>query len=343
MDKGNILEIRDLRVNLMTVNGILYALQGVNLDLKSGEIHGIVGESGCGKSMTVKSVMKLHDPRRTEYGGEIRYGEKSLLNCTEKEMRSIWGSEISMIFQDPAISLDPIMKVGQQIMEMIQKKENASKEEARDRVTELFRNVGIEPAEKRMEQYPFQMSGGLLQRIMICMALACHPRILIADEPTTALDVTIQAQILKLLKRLQKDTEMSVLFVTHNLGVVAEVCDRVSVMYGGKIMETADVVELFDHPLHPYTKALLDSSPNNGNRGERMSTIPGEIPKLYRELCGCPFAPRCDFATELCFEKIPESRKAAEGHTVACHLAGEFMMQPGSRGRTAEKIAADRR
>ena len=323
MREDNVLEIRDLRVNIMTMKGILYALQGVDLNLKQGEIHGIVGESGCGKSMTVKSVLKLHDAARTEMTGEIIYRGENLLEYSEKKMRDVRGSSISMIFQDPMVSLDPIMKVGKQITEMIINKTDCSKEEAQSRVLELFSSVGIEPAAQRINQYPFQMSGGLLQRVMICMALACHPDILIADEPTTALDVTIQDQILKLLKRLQRENGMSVLFVTHDLGVVAEVCDTVSVMYGGRIVETADVVELFDHPTHPYTRALLESSPHKGARGERMTTIPGEPPKLYSTSTGCPFASRCSRSSERCFESIPASVPVGSGHLAACHLAEE--------------------
>ena len=318
MKNDNILEIRNLRVNLMTANGILYALQGVDLALKRGEIHGIVGESGCGKSMTVKSVMKLHDARRSEMRGEILYKDENIIELDEKRMRDLRGNDISMIFQDPMVSLDPIMRVGKQITEMIRAKKGVSKEEAAAQVKALFESVGIEPAEKRMEQYPFQMSGGLLQRVMICMALSCDPAILIADEPTTALDVTIQAQILKLLKKLQRENGMSVLFVTHDLGVVAEICDTVSVMYGGRIMETAQVTELFDRPAHPYTRALLASSPHKGRRGEPMTTIPGEIPKLYSELSGCPFASRCDYAAERCFETAPREKEVSEGHTVCC-------------------------
>ena len=269
MKKGNVLEIKDLSVDFMTVRGIVYAVQGVDLEVKQGEIHGIVGESGCGKSVTSKSVIRLHNEETTRYAGDIYIrddsGEKDVLAMNKKQLRDFRGSTAAMIFQDPMTSLDPIMKAGEQIAEMLRAKKNLSRREAREKVIEMFEKIGITPAEKRYEQYPFEMSGGMLQRIMIAMALICEPKLLIADEPTTALDVTIQAQILKLIKKLQQESGTSVIFITHNLGVVAEICDSVTVMYAGKAVETASVVDIFDHPAHPYTKALLESNPRESD------------------------------------------------------------------------------
>ena len=252
MSNQNLLEIKELHVNLMTTGGIIYAVQGVNLEIREGEIHGIVGESGCGKSMTIKSVMRLHDEKKTEYQGEILFQGEDILRKTSKEMQRIRGKEVAMIFQDPMVSLNPIMKVGEQIAELIRTKEKADKKQAKEKALQMIEKVGVLPPEKRYEQYPFEMSGGMMQRIMIAMGMSCHPRLLIADEPTTALDVTIQAQILDLMKELQQEHGTSIMIVTHNLGVVAEICDRVTVMYAGKAVETAEVAEIFDSPKHPY-------------------------------------------------------------------------------------------
>lgn len=296
MKKGNVLEIKDLSVDFMTVRGIVYAVQGVDLEVKQGEIHGIVGESGCGKSVTSKSVIRLHNEETTRYAGDIYIrddsGEKDVLAMSKKQLRDFRGSTAAMIFQDPMTSLDPIMKAGEQIAEMLRAKKNLNRREAREKVIEMFEKIGITPAEKRYEQYPFEMSGGMLQRIMIAMALICEPKLLIADEPTTALDVTIQAQILKLIKKLQQESGTSVIFITHNLGVVAEICDSVTVMYAGKAVETASVVDIFDHPAHPYTKALLESNPRESDTEKRMKSIPGSPPLLYEKFKGCAFDPK---------------------------------------------------
>lgn len=317
MSSKNLLEIKGLHVNLMTVGGIIYAVQGVNLEVREGEIHGIVGESGCGKSMTIKSVMRLHDEKKTEYQGEILFQGEDILQKTPKEMQRIRGKEVAMIFQDPMVSLNPIMKVGEQIAELIWAKENVDKKQAKEKALQMIEKVGVLPPEKRYEQYPFEMSGGMMQRIMIAMGMSCQPRLLIADEPTTALDVTIQAQILDLMKELQQEHGTSIMIVTHNLGVVAEICDRVTVMYAGKVVETADVAEIFDSPKHPYTLALMKSRPKDGEK--EMISIPGAPPGLSKEFTGCAYADRCEYATERCRMEIPNTVELEGGHKVACH------------------------
>ena len=331
MKKGNVLEIKDLSVDFMTVRGIVYAVQGVDLEVKQGEIHGIVGESGCGKRVTSKSVIMLHNEETTRYAGDIYIrddsGEKDVLAMSKKQLRDFRGSTAAMIFQDPMTSLDPIMKAGEQIAEMLRAKKNLNRREAREKVIEMFEKIGITPAEKRYEQYPFEMSGGMLQRIMIAMALICEPKLLIADEPTTALDVTIQAQILKLIKKLQQESGTSVIFITHNLGVVAEICDSVTVMYAGKAVETASVVDIFDHPAHPYTKALLESNPRESDTEKRMKSIPGSPPLLYEKFKGCAFAPRCKYADDKCRSCVPVTENVSEGHSTACFKWREVTSQ----------------
>lgn len=331
MKKGNVLEIKDLSVDFMTVRGIVYAVQGVDLEVKQGEIHGIVGESGCGKSVTSKSVIRLHNKETTRYAGDIYIrddsGEKDVLAMSKKQLRDFRGSTAAMIFQDPMTSLDPIMKAGEQIAEMLRAKKNLNRREAREKVIEMFEKIGITPAEKRYEQYPFEMSGGMLQRIMIAMALICEPKLLIADEPTTALDVTIQAQILKLIKKLQQESGTSVIFITHNLGVVAEICDSVTVMYAGKAVETTSVVDIFDHPAHPYTKALLESNPRESDTEKRMKSIPGSPPLLYEKFKGCAFAPRCKYADDKCRSCVPVTENVSEGHSTACFKWREVTSQ----------------
>ncbi|HOO29297.1 MAG TPA: ABC transporter ATP-binding protein, partial [Lachnospiraceae bacterium] len=287
MNKDSVVNIKNLKVDLASINGIVHAVRDINLDIKKGEVHGIVGESGCGKSMTVKTIMRLHDEKRTRYHGEIIYNHKNILEMKKRELNAIRGRDISMIFQDPMVGLDPIYSAGEQVGEMIREKKHMKKAEAKAQVLKLFEDVGIYPAEKRYAQYPFEMSGGMLQRVMIALALSLEPQLLIADEPTTALDVTIQLQILELLKSLQKKNGMAIILVTHNLGVIAEICDRVSVMYAGKILETSSVYDIFDNPCHPYTNALMDSSPKAGQKGKRLITIPGTPPKLFGRLEGC--------------------------------------------------------
>jgi peptide/nickel transport system ATP-binding protein len=314
-----LLEVKDLRVELMSVRGVVHALSGVDLSVGKGEIHGLVGESGCGKSMTSRAVMRLLTPARSRVSGEVLFGGRDLLKLSPREMAKIRGDRISLIFQDPMTSLNPLMTVGDQIGEVFRLHKGCGRAEAREKTLAMLEKVGIYPPEKRIDQYPHELSGGLQQRVMIAMAIANRPDLLIADEPTTALDVTIQAQILELLKSLQKDTGMSILMITHNFGVVAEVCDRVSVMYAGRIVESADTRTIFHNAAHPYSKALIESIPKAGGGGEYLSTIPGSPPELYDVRGGCPFAPRCSFATAECAAMPPmKSCGDAEGHIAAC-------------------------
>lgn len=323
---NNLLEIKDLYVDLMSTRGIVYALAGVNLQF-AGEIHGLVGESGCGKSMTSKSIMRLHNQDRSRVRGEILFEGKDLLKISKHEMNKIRGGEISMIFQDPMTSLNPLMTIGDQIGESYMIHGNCSKAQARKKTLEILEKVGIFPPEKRIDQYPHELSGGLQQRVMIAMAIACSPKLLIADEPTTALDVTIQAQILELLKKLQKDMGMSILLITHNFGIVAEICDRVSVMYAGRVIETADTKTIFKHAGHPYSRALIDSIPTPGMEGEYLPTIPGSPPELFERNDGCSFYDRCTFREEICCKKTPKTVVCDEvsGHLVACHLKDKVL------------------
>lgn len=329
MKNNVVVSIEDLHVNLMTTRGVVCAVRGVDLEINKGEIHGLVGESGCGKTVTSKSILRLHDEKRMLYEGKIYLRdsngeEKEILALPMSEVRKMRGNEVSMIFQDPVVSLNPLLSVGKQMMEMLlAHNPDMNKEQAKGRVIELLDLVGIKPAQERIRQYPFEFSGGMLQRIMIAMAISCNPQLLIADECTTALDVTTQAQILELMKHLQKTIGMSVLFITHNFGVVAELCDRASVMYAGKIVETSTVEELFDHPKHPYTKALINSIPKAGHPGEKLVTIPGSPPSLNKPIKGCAFASRCQYATEKCSKSQPDMRRAEADHEYACFLNEE--------------------
>jgi peptide/nickel transport system ATP-binding protein len=265
--------------------------------------------------------MRLHDEKRTAYGGEILFAGQDLLRLAERDMRRLRGKSIAMIFQDPMTSLNPIMRIGEQIAETVRAKENASRAEARARALALLKQVGVTPAEKRYGQYPFELSGGMMQRVMIAIALSCSPKLLIADEPTTALDVTIQAQILDLLRALQKQHNTAVLLVTHNLGVVAEICDRVAVMYAGRIVEEAGAAELFDAPLHPYTIALMRSRPRRGVK--KMYAIPGVPPALTKIFRGCAYAERCAQAEDRCRTSPPPVHRAGGTHSVYCFHAAE--------------------
>lgn len=314
----NLLEISNLTVELMSTQGIVYALSGVDLSVRPGEIHGIVGESGCGKSMTAKSVMRLHNPRRTRMGGSIRFEGQELLSLSDRAMEKLRGTEISMIFQDPMTSLNPLMTIGAQIADMYRFHTGAGKGEAMDKAKEMLTKVGIEPAARRCRQYPFELSGGMQQRVMIAMAIACTPKLLIADEPTTALDVTIQAQILELLQKLSDDMGMSILLITHNFGVVAETCRRVSVMYAGKVVETGETSALLRGARHPYSRSLINSIPGGGARGTRLETIPGFPPAMFRPPEACLFAPRCPYADDRCRAAYPPSADCGNGHLAAC-------------------------
>ncbi|QHA91568.1 ABC transporter ATP-binding protein [Bacillus sp. N1-1] len=319
-----ILEVNDLHVSFDTFAGEVQAVRGVNFHLNKGETLAIVGESGSGKSVTSKAVMRLipNPPGRIKEG-EIKFGDRDLAQLSEKEMQKIRGSEISMIFQDPMTSLNPTMTVGKQIMEGLVKHQNMSKSEAKERAIELLKLVGIPNAEGRVNEFPHQFSGGMRQRVVIAIALACNPRVLIADEPTTALDVTIQAQILELLNDLQEKMGTSIIFITHDLGVVANIADRVAVMYAGKIVETGTVDEIFYNPQHPYTWGLLGSMPSLDSTDEELIAIPGSPPDLLDPPKGDAFAPRNPYAMKIDTEMEPPLFKISDTHYAATWLLHE--------------------
>lgn len=316
-----LLTVNNLSTKFKTERGIAHAVRYVNFSIDVGEIMGLVGESGSGKSVTARSVMGLIDKKRGEVTGEVLLENDDLLLKKPKEMQKIRGNSVSMIFQDPMSSLNPLFTVGDQIAEVYRYHKNMNKKSAKEATIELMRQIGIPAPEKRYSQYPHEFSGGMLQRIMIAIALACNPKLLIADEPTTALDVTIQAQILRLLKSLQSKFDMGILMITHDLGVVAEVCDRVSVMYAGKIVESGTVEKIFDKPLHPYTLGLIASIPKLGSKAKMLNPIEGSPPDLHGELKGCPFAERCQYKTDVCLEEAPELRVLEDNHIVSCHHA----------------------
>lgn len=321
---ANLLEIKNLTVELMSHRGIVYALSGVDLAVRPGEIHGVVGESGCGKSMTAKSILRLHNPQRSRMRGSIRFEGKELLTLSNREIEKMRGTDISMIFQDPMTSLNPLMTIGGQIADMYRFHTGASKKESMEQAQEMLAKVGIEPAAKRCRQYPFELSGGMQQRVMIAMAIACAPKLLIADEPTTALDVTIQAQIMDLMVSMNEKFDMSLMLITHDLGVVAETCQRVIVMYLGQIVEEGRVEDIFDHPLHPYTRGLIASIPRlDTPAGERLHQIKGTVPLLNQIPEGCRFAPRCPYATENCRKQNPTLVQHSETQKARCLRIGE--------------------
>ncbi|GGE51186.1 peptide ABC transporter ATP-binding protein [Pullulanibacillus camelliae] len=320
----NILEVNDLHVSFKTHRGEVKAVRGVNLTLKKGEALAIVGESGSGKSVTTKAIMGLlPKPAGRVKSGEVLFNERDLTKLSDKQMQKLRGSEISMIFQDPMTSLNPTMTIGKQIMEGIRRHQNLSKADAKKRAIELLELVGIPNPEERVKQYPHQFSGGMRQRVVIAIALACNPKVLIADEPTTALDVTIQAQILDLMKDLQKKTNTSIVLITHDLGVVANMAQRVAVMYGGKVIETGTVDEIFYEPKHPYTWGLLSSMPRVDSKNSELLAIPGTPPDLSNPPKGCPFAARCPHAMKVCTEFMPDYSDVSDTHKTACWLQDE--------------------
>ncbi len=318
--KGPLLEVNNLKTQFFTQDGVVKAVDGVSFYLMPGETLGIVGESGCGKSITALSLMRLiPSPPGKITDGKILFQGDNLLDMNDEEVRNIRGNRIAMIFQDPMTSLNPVLTVNRQISEAVMLHLGLSKAEARERSVELLQMVGIPNAEDRINQYPHQFSGGMRQRVMIAMALSCNPDLIIADEPTTALDVTIQAQILELLKKIQEERGTAVIMITHDLGVVAGMTDRVNVMYAGHIVETADTGELFANPRHPYTLGLLNSIPrlDEQERG-RLKPIRGLPPDLIDLPNMCPFAPRCDYAEETCFQQNPNLRGVVGEHKIAC-------------------------
>ena len=316
---GTLLEIRDLQTSFFTSDGEIKAVDGVSFDIQDGKTMGLVGESGCGKSVTALSVMRLLAKGTGEVvGGDILYRGKNLANLSEEEMRKIRGNEISMIFQEPMTSLNPVFTIGEQIIESVQLHQQVGKREGRDRAIEMLRLVKIAEPEKRVSDYPHQLSGGMRQRVMIAMALSCNPSLLMADEPTTALDVTIQAQILDLMGELQEKLGMAVLLITHDLGVVAEQADDVAVMYAGRIVERATPDIIFSRPLHPYTIGLMNSVPGATGKKDRLDAIPGIVPSPLDWPSGCRFRTRCPRADDSCVAQQPELLEVEPGHWVAC-------------------------
>jgi len=319
-----ILNIKDLSCDFLTVEGIVYALSGINMRLTRGEIHGLVGESGCGKSVTSRAIMGLVDKKHTRLGGAVYFHGKNLLKLPEKEMRAIRGKRISMIFQDPLNSLSPLETVGRQIEEAITNHIKLPVPELRSRTASLLEKVGLHPDTAR--QYPFELSGGMQQRVMIAQAICCNPELLIADEPTTALDLTIQAQVLNLLRSLQKELSLTIILITHNFALVTENCDNASVMYAGRIVETAPVRDIIKSPRHPYTKALINCIPrpgsNNDGRRAKLPVIPGSPPRLYEPAKACPFIPRCQTADDACAQ-MPSPFDLGGGRSVCCRRISE--------------------
>lgn len=314
-----VLEVKNLKTHFFTEEGIAKAVDGVSFHLKKGETLGIVGESGCGKSMTSLSILRLiPTPPGKIVDGEILLNNENIIAMDNEQLRKVRGNKISMIFQEPMTSLNPVLTVGEQIAESLRLHQNLSRKEAWRKAVEMLELVGIPAPEKRAKQEPFQLSGGMRQRVMIAMALACNPEVLIADEPTTALDVTIQAQILEILKELQQKLGMSIIFITHDLGVVAEMCDKVAVMYAGQIIEEGSADSIFEGPLHPYTNGLIDSIPKLHGDQEDLATIEGSVPSPYHYPVGCRFAERCQFAAAICRTKQPDLVQMGEGRTVRC-------------------------
>ena len=317
----NILTVKDLKTYFYTASGIAKAVDGVSFNIAKGETMGIVGESGSGKSVTSSSIIRLLPPRTGKIvGGSIEFEGKDVLALSKKELNDFRGKDIAVIFQDPMTSLDPVFKIGKQMTEMIMAHQNVTKDEAWKMAVEALSKVGIPEPEKRMNSYPYELSGGMCQRVIIAMAVCCKPKLIIADEPTTALDVTVQAQVLELLKELQRDMDTAILLITHNLGVVWEMCDKVMVMYAGNTVEFTDTKTLYSNPRHPYTWGLLDSMPklSDESKGE-LKTIPGTPPDLRLTGKCCNFYNRCPYVTEACTQSVPPLVDVEPGHFVACH------------------------
>ncbi len=319
-----LLEVKNLKTYFYTEDGVVKAVDGVDFYVNPGEVLGLVGESGCGKSVTSLSIMRLISAPGEIVEGEIFFEGKDLVKASEEEMIQVRGNRVSMIFQQPQTALNPVFKVGDQIAEVLEIHQGLNKEAGRARAVELLQMVGIPEPERRAEAYPHELSGGMAQRVMIAMGLACVPNLLIADEPTTALDVTIQAQILDLMRNLRKNIGTAIILITHDLGVVSEMCERVAVMYAGQIVEQADVQTIFARPLHPYTQGLIGSIPVLGKLKERLEVIPGSVPNLVNLPPGCRFAPRCrareEYQLAVCTAHSPELEQVEDGHKVRCWL-----------------------
>jgi peptide/nickel transport system ATP-binding protein len=318
-----LLKVKGLKTYFYTEDGVVQAINGVDFSIKPGQVMGLVGESGSGKSVTSLSIMRLLPASGKIVEGEVWFNNRDLAQAPESVMLDLRGNELSMIFQQPTSCLNPVFRIGDQIAEALVTHQSLSKEVARQQAVELLRTVGIADPERRANAYPHEISGGMAQRVMIAMALACRPKLLIADEPTTALDVTIQAQILDLMRNLRSETNTAILLITHDMGVIAEMCDTVAVMYAGQIVEHTDVYSIFDEQLHPYAEGLLAAIPVLGVVQETLAVIPGSVPNLINLPPGCKFHPRCPYAKELCAERLPELEEVKPGHRARC-----FMHQP---------------
>ncbi len=317
---STLLEVKDLQLEFKTARGILKALNGITFNVQHGEVFGIVGETGCGKTVTGLSVLGLLPRSAKVTNGTINFNGTNLLDLSTPAMEQIRGGKIAMIFQDPSSSLNPVFTIGEQVQRVIHQHLKLDRSAIRQRAEESLTSVGLPDVKRIMSSYPHQLSGGQQQRVMIAMALTCLPDLLIADEPTTALDVTIQAQILKLLRDLQKQLELSVIFITHNLGVVAQTCDRLAVLYAGRVAEIGSTEDIFNNPKHPYTRGLMNAIPRPGSRGKKMATIPGMVPSNLGAVVGCPFAPRCEHVFERCKIEMPTPFAVSAGHQAACFL-----------------------
>lgn len=330
-----LLEVNDLSLSLKRAGKYSTILDGISFQVAQGETLGIVGESGCGKSMTALSLMQLL-PDKARLGGKVDLQGEQITSFSKRKLEKIRGNQMSMIFQDPLTSLNPLHTVGTQVEESLILHTKKSKQERRDRVLHLLRAVGLPRAEELIDEYPHQLSGGMRQRVMIAIAMACEPQLLICDEPTTALDVTVQAQILELMNDIKRQTKMGIIMITHDMGVVAEVCDRVIVMYAGKIVEEAPVIELFQNPKHPYTQGLLDSIPKLGERKKKLGSIPGTVPTPGNMPAGCRFADRCIHAMDICRSTLPPMINIQENHQTACWLYDEKEAKNDGSARSTE-------
>jgi len=319
--RSNLLEVTNLDLEFKTSRGILKALSGISFEVQRGEVFGIVGETGCGKTVTGLSVLRLLPRSAKITNGTIEFDGTNLLDVNASEMERIRGGKIAMIFQDPSSSLNPVFSIRSQMLRVVRQHTELNAKQATVRASEMLEAVGLPDVKRILSSYPHQLSGGQQQRVMIAMALSCRPQLLIADEPTTALDVTIQAQILMLLRDLQKQFDISVILITHNLGVVAQTCDRLAVLYAGRVAEIGTTQNIFNNPQHPYTRGLINAIPKPGSRGKKMAAIPGTVPSNPGAVKGCPFAPRCEFAFERCHLESPSLFKISEGHHSACFLS----------------------
>lgn len=320
---STLLEVKDLHLEFKTSRGVLKALNGISFKVKRGEVFGLVGETGCGKTVTGLSVLRLLPRSANISKGVIHFDGTNLLNLPASEMEQVRGGKIAMIFQDPSSSLNPVFSIGSLMVRVIRQHTDLNAKQASERAGETLKAVGLADAKRVMNSYSHQLSGGQQQRVMIAMALSCRPQLLIADEPTTALDVTIQAQILTLLRDLQKQFDISVVLITHNLGVVAQTCDRLAVLYAGRVAEIGSTKDIFTNPQHPYTRGLMNAIPKPGSRGKKMAAISGTVPSNPGMVQGCPFAPRCEFAFERCQTETPSLFNVSEGHGSACFLVNQ--------------------